>query len=226
MLTSAVFERFRDEARKVVEQAQAEAQELRHGHIGVEHLLLGVLSLPTTEVAAGVLAELGVTADGVRDRLRELVPGGEEPVAGRMPFTPRAKRVLELAMREALGRADTHIGSEHILLGIVRENDSLVVQLLDGCGVTTRRVREALDAALPPPRRDPATRSILRRARRAAVHQLPIEIDVSEEARGLLMSAGARALDDGRTLITIADIEEALRRRGDAEDPPPQSATG
>ena len=129
-------------------------------------------------------------------------------------------------MREALSRGDTRVGPDHILLAIVRDDDGLAVQLLKERGVTLERVRDALVAALPAPTPAPALRSVLRRARRSTVHQLPMEIDLADECRRLLMSAGARALDDGRILIEIADIEEALRRHHDADDPPPQSATG
>jgi ATP-dependent Clp protease ATP-binding subunit ClpA len=220
-----VFERFSQEAREVVVGAQDEARDLRHEHVGVEHMLLGVLRLPPEQVTSQVLASLGVEGDEIRERLRELGAPGQL-VAGQLPFTPRAKRVLELSVREALSRGDTQVGPDHILLAIVRDDDGLAVQLLKERGVTLEHVRDAVVAALPPPEPALATRSFLRRARRSTVHQLPMEVDLSDECRRLLMSAGARALDDGRILIEIADIEEALRRHHDAEDPPPQSATG
>jgi ATP-dependent Clp protease ATP-binding subunit ClpA len=175
-----VFERFSQEARDVVVGAQDEARDLRHAHVGVEHMLLGILRLPPEQVTSRVLASLGIEGDDIRGRLRELVAPGQL-VAGQMSFTPHAKRVL---------------------------------------------VRDAVVALLPPPAMAASPRSILRRARRTTVHQFPMEIDLSADARRLLLSAGARALGDGRTLITISDIEEALRRRPEADDPPPQSATG
>lgn len=225
-----MFERFSEEARIVVVEAQAEARELRHSHIGVEHLLLGVMRLPGESVATHVLTSLGADADAMRDRLGELVSGGEAPAA-QMPFTPQAKKVLELAMREALSRGDVHVGPQHIVLGIIRDGEGVAIQLLQERGITASQLHEALEAALPEPSPPPEAESLPRRLVAAArgrtkVAQIPIEIDLSAEAHRLLMSAGARALDDGRRLIQIADIEEALRRRGDAEDPPPQAATG
>jgi ATP-dependent Clp protease ATP-binding subunit ClpA len=224
-----MFERFTDEARSVVVEAQAEARELRHSHIGVEHLLLGVLRLPPEGLAAHVLASAGAQAADVRARLRERVAPGER-IEGQMPFTPRAKKVLERAMRETLSRGDFHVAPEYILLGILRDDQGLAIALLEERGVTAQQLREALEESLPTPQAHEVQslpRRLVAAARgRAKAGQLPIEIDVSAEARQLLMSAGARALEEGRTLISIADIEEALRRRGDAEDPPPQAATG
>jgi ATP-dependent Clp protease ATP-binding subunit ClpA len=220
-----VFERFSDEAREVVVVAQQEARALRHNYIGTEHLLLGLLRLPPEHAVSRVLAGLGLRIDVTRARVLDLVAEGEGVASGQLPFTPRAKKVLELSLREALAQGENHVGPEHMVLGIARlDEDSVAVRAL--VDVTQHQLHEAMVEALPVPRSRPPSRSILRRARRATVHHLPIEIDLSDEARRLLMSAGARALDDGRTLITSADIEEALRRRGDTEDPPPQSATG
>jgi ATP-dependent Clp protease ATP-binding subunit ClpA len=222
-----VFDRYSEEARQVVVLAQEEARELRHNYIGTEHLLLGLLRLPRDSVVGQVLAGLELSTDGARARLRDLVPEGEEVTSGQIPFTPRAKKTLELSLHEALSHGANDVGPEHMVLGLARlDQDGVAVGLLRMLGVTQDQLREAMVEALPTPRSRPIPRSILRRAKRTEVHHLPIEIDVSDEARRLLMSAGARALDDGRTLITIADIEAALRRRGDAEDPPPQSATG
>ena len=222
-----MFDRYSEEAREVVVLAHEEARALRHNYIGTEHLLLGLLRLPQESVVGQVFARLGLSADGARARLGDLVPVGETVASGQLPFTPRAKKTLELSLREALSRGENDVCPEHIVLGIVRlDEDSVAVGLLRMLDVTSDQLREAMVEALPTPSSRPVSRSILRRARRTVVHQLPIEIDLSDEARRLLMSAGARALDDGRTLITIADIEKALRRRGDAEDPPPESATG
>ena len=221
-----MFDRYSEEARHVVVLADEEARGLRHHYIGTEHLLLGLLRLPPESAVAQVLAGLGLSADSVRARLRKLVPEGDSADSGQVPFTPRAKKVLELGLREALSRGDEEVGPQHLLLGIAGlDKDSVAVKLL--VDVTPDQVRAAMGRALAVPQSPPPPRSFLRRARRTTVHQIPIEIDLSDEARRLLMAAGARALDDGRTLITNADIEEALRRRRrDAGDPPPQSATG
>ncbi|HYZ80211.1 MAG TPA: Clp protease N-terminal domain-containing protein [Solirubrobacteraceae bacterium] len=221
-----MFERYTEEARGVVVVAHEEARALRHNYIGTEHLLLALLRLPRDCVVGRVLAGLQLSFDGAVARLLDLVPEGEAATSGQIPFTPRAKQVLELSLREALGRGDREINSEHILLGITRgDKDSVAMHLLREHGVTAEQVRDALLGSLPPSAPAPLSRSILRRSRRTTVRQRPIEIDLSDEARRLLMSAGARALDDGRTLIEIADIGEALRRRRDADDPP-HAATG
>jgi ATP-dependent Clp protease ATP-binding subunit ClpA len=222
-----VFERYTEEARSVVVVAQEEARALRHNYVGTEHLLLALLRLPRDSVVGQVLDALELSSDGARERLRALVPEGEHPASEQqLPFTPRAKKVLEMSLREALARGDDYIGSEHLLLGIAKcDEDTVAVRLLRAHEVTTDRLRDMLVASLPPPKPGARSRSVFRRARRSSVQQLPIEIDLSDEARRLLMSAGARALDDGRTLITIADIEKALRRHSDADEPPPQAAT-
>jgi ATP-dependent Clp protease ATP-binding subunit ClpA len=222
-----VFERYTEEARNVVVVAQEEARAVRHHYVGTEHLLLGLLRMPPESVVGQVLAALELTLEGVRGRLLQLVPEGEPASPGQIPFTPRAKKTLELALRESLSRGDRTIGAEHLLLAITRgDEDGVAVRLLAEHGVATDQLRDMLVASLPPPRPPVGRRSLLRRPPRAAVQQLPMEVDLSDEARRLLMSAGARALDDGRTLITIADIEQALLRRRDAGDPPPQQAAG
>jgi len=222
-----VFERYTEEARQVVVLAQEEARAVKHNYVGTEHLLLGLLRLPRDSVVGQVLAALELTPDGVRARLLTLVPEGEHPSPAQMPFTPRAKKTLEMSLHAALARGDNDIGAEHILLGLADgDDDGVAVRLLRDHDVTRDEVRDMVVASLPPQARGATSRSILRRARRSAVQHLPIQIDLSDEARRLLMSAGARALDDGRTLITVADIEQALRRHHNADDPPAQSATG
>jgi ATP-dependent Clp protease ATP-binding subunit ClpC len=225
-----VFERYTEEARSVVVMAQEEARALRHNYVGTEHLLLGLLRLPRDSMPGQVFAGLALSSDSVRTRLRALVPGAEHPERGPIPFTPRAKRTLEMSLHEALNRSDRDIGAEHILLGLAgADKDAVAVTLLREEQIAPDQLREAVLEAMPP---QPATsRSLPRRLvdaarQRAVVAQMPIEVDLSSQAQRLLMSAGARALDDGRRLIEIADIEQALRRRSDADDPPPQAAAG
>jgi ATP-dependent Clp protease ATP-binding subunit ClpC len=117
-----MFERFTERARQVVVLAQDEARGLRHNYIGTEHLLLGLLR-EEKGIAAGVLASLDVTAEEVRAQVARIVGHGDETATGQIPFTPRAKRVLELSLREALTLGHNYIGSEHILLGVVAENE-------------------------------------------------------------------------------------------------------
>jgi len=142
-----VFERFTDEAREVVVLAQDEARELRHNYIGTEHLLLGLLR--QDGVAGRVLGELGVGLEAARGEVAKIIGQGDEVVtAGHVPFTPRAKRVLELALREALSLGHNYIGSEHILLGIARENDGVAARMLLDAGVGADALRDAVVSEL------------------------------------------------------------------------------
>jgi ATP-dependent Clp protease ATP-binding subunit ClpA len=144
-----VFERFTDRARQVVVLAQEEARGLKHNYIGTEHLLLGLLR-EEQGVAARVLAARHVTLEGVRDRIAVIVGAGEEVAAGQIPFTPRAKKVLELALREALSIGHNYIGTEHILLGLVRENDGVAAAILDDFGLDPEQVRAEVIEVLGP----------------------------------------------------------------------------
>jgi len=136
-----MFERFTDRARRVVVQAQNEAGLLGHGWIGTEHLLLSLL-FEEEGIARRALDVLGVELGPVRDDVRRLVPPGEHPRSGPVPFTPRAKKVLELSLREALQLGHNFIGTEHILLGLAREGDGVAAQVLAGRGAEVDVVRE------------------------------------------------------------------------------------
>jgi len=124
-----VFERFDERARQVVVLAQDESRALRHNYIGTEHLLLGLLR-DQDGVAARVLDSLDITAEEVRAEIRRIVGEGDDVTTGQIPFTPRAKKVLELSLREASSRGDDYIGTEHILLGIAAENDGVAARIL------------------------------------------------------------------------------------------------
>jgi ATP-dependent Clp protease ATP-binding subunit ClpA len=138
-----MFERFTDRARRVVVLAQDEARELGHGYIGTEHLLLG-LSHEEAGVAAKALTTLGVSLDALRQQIVEVVGTGEGQPPGHIPFTPRAKKILELALREARQLGHSYIGTEHILLGIVREGEGVAAQVLQKQGLTLMIVRRAV----------------------------------------------------------------------------------
>jgi ATP-dependent Clp protease ATP-binding subunit ClpC len=129
-----VFERFTEEARRVVVLAQEEARLLGHDYIGTEHLLLGLLA-QSGGSAAATLASLGVSLDGARRRVEDMIGRLGGVPSGHIPFTPRAKAVLELSLRESLRLNDDHIGAEHILLGLVREGEGVAAQVLlqEGC---------------------------------------------------------------------------------------------
>ena len=124
-----MFERFTERARHVVVLAQREARALRHTHIGTEHLLLGLLS-EEEGIAARVLESLDITVEEVRAKVARLVPAADEATTGTVPFTPRAKKVLDLALREALALGQKHIGTEHVLLGLARLNEGAAARVL------------------------------------------------------------------------------------------------
>ncbi len=136
-----MFERFTDRARSVVVLAQEEARMLNHNYIGTEHILLGLVR-EEEGVGAKALESLGVSLDGARRSVEEIIDVGEGPVRGHIPFTPRAKRVLELALREALALGHNYIGTEHILLGLIREGEGVGAQVLTKLGASFERVRD------------------------------------------------------------------------------------
>src|ERR687885_1349774 len=135
-----MFERFTERARKVVVLAQEEARHFNHNYIGTEHLLLGLLR-EDEGVAARALSSLNVTLDEVREQVESIVGYGEEGTGGQAPFTPRSKKVLELALREALQLGHNYIGTEHILLGLVRESEGVAARVLSNLDVDPDKVR-------------------------------------------------------------------------------------
>jgi len=136
-----MFERFTDRARRVVVFAQEEARMLNHNYIGTEHLLVGLLR-EDGGVAAKGLESLGITVDAVRQQVEEIIGIGDQEPSGHVPFTPRAKKVLELSLREALQLGHDHIGTEHILLGLIREGDGVAAQVLVRLGADLNQVRQ------------------------------------------------------------------------------------
>ena len=135
-----LFERFTDRARRVLVLAQEEARDLNHAFIGTEHILLGLIR-EGEGVAAKALDALGVTFDVVREKVEEAIGPNSNPSPGSPPFTPRAKKVLELSLREALQLGHSYIGTEHMLLGLVREGDGVAAQVLNDLGADMARVR-------------------------------------------------------------------------------------
>ncbi|MFM7462474.1 MAG: ATP-dependent Clp protease ATP-binding subunit [Actinomycetota bacterium] len=136
-----MFERFTDRARRVVVLAQEEARMLNHNYIGTEHILLGLIK-EGEGVAAKGLEALGISLDGVRTQVEEIIGQGQQAPSGHIPFTPRAKKVLELSLREALQLGHNYIGTEHILLGLIREGDGVAAQVLVKLGADLNRVRQ------------------------------------------------------------------------------------
>ncbi|HEX7099392.1 MAG TPA: ATP-dependent Clp protease ATP-binding subunit [Acidimicrobiia bacterium] len=145
-----MFERFTDRARRVVVLAQEEARSLNHNYIGTEHILLGLLN-EGEGIAAKALESLGIGLDSVRDEVVKIIGPGQQSPTGHIPFTPRAKKVLELSLREALQLGHNYIGTEHILLGLIREGEGVAAQVLQQLGAELQKVRQSVIQLLSGP---------------------------------------------------------------------------
>src|SRR4030043_2448890 len=142
-----MFERFTERARKVVVKAQDEARFLKQNYIGTEHILLGLID-EREGIAARVFYELNVSFDEIKSAIREVVTEGTSESYEHIPFTPRAKKVLELSLREALQMGHNYIGTEHIMLGLLREGEGVAARVLNGMGVTLDNVKEKIKEIL------------------------------------------------------------------------------
>ncbi len=136
-----LFQRLTDRARRSMALAQDEARLLRHNYIGTEHLLLGLLH-EGDGVAARALESMGISLDGARGQVKEIIGRGNDSPAGHIPYTPRAKKVLELSLREALQLGHHYVGTEHVLLGLLREGQGVAAQVLTRLGAEHAQVRE------------------------------------------------------------------------------------
>jgi ATP-dependent Clp protease ATP-binding subunit ClpC len=149
---AAMFERFTERARQVVVLAQDEARALKHNYIGTEHILLGLLR-EEEGLAARVLDSFDVTVEEVRAAVASIIGQGDEAVTGQIPLTPRAKKVLELGLREALSLGHKWIGTEHILLGLVRENEGVAARILLDFDADAETIRDEVIRMLSGPGR-------------------------------------------------------------------------
>ena len=138
-----MFERFTDRARRVVVLAQEEARLLNHNYIGTEHILLGLIH-EGEGVAARALESMGISLESVRSQVVEIIGQGAQAPSGHIPFTPRAKKVLELSLREALQLGHNYIGTEHILLGLIRVGVGVAAQVLQKLGAELHKVRQTV----------------------------------------------------------------------------------
>ena len=137
-----MFERFTDRSRRVVELAQEEARMLNHEYIGTEHILLGLIR-ENGGVAAQALESLGISEEPARQQVEEIVGRGETgPAREHLPFTPQGKQVLQLSLREAIALGHGYVGTEHILLGLIREDEGVATRVLNGLGVDPNRIRQ------------------------------------------------------------------------------------
>jgi ATP-dependent Clp protease ATP-binding subunit ClpC len=138
-----MFERFTDRARRVVVLAQEDARMLNHNYIGTEHILLGLIH-EGEGVAANALESLNISLEAARQQVEEIIGQGQAASTRHIPFTPRAKKVLELSLREALQLGHNYIGTEHILLGLIREGEGVAAQVLQTLGADLNRVRQTV----------------------------------------------------------------------------------
>jgi ATP-dependent Clp protease ATP-binding subunit ClpA len=220
-----MFERFTERARQVVVLAHEEARTLKHNYIGTEHILLGLLR-EEEGLAARVLESLDITVERVRAEVVRIVGSGEEVTSGQLPFTPRAKRTLELALRASLSLGHNYIGTEHILLGLVPENEGIAtrlrprgrdreehegvaIRILRDFDLDAEKIRDEVIRMLSGPEAR-AQAAVPRPSHRSA--EASIQVNPSAIVRRLLMSGAARALDDGRSEIEVADLLLALTR--------------
>jgi Clp amino terminal domain, pathogenicity island component/UvrB/uvrC motif len=201
----AMFERFTDRARQVLVLAQVEARQLNHDYIGTEHILLGLIG-EGEGVAAKALELLGISLASVRRQVREVAGQGEDHPSGPIPFTPQVKKVLELAQRESRALGHTYIGTEHILLGLLREGDGVAVQVLVSLGADLNAVRQRVIQLLHGYQGKVATGGGSRLGRRARG-------SLADEALTRIDSLNLDELD-GR----LAAIERWVGMRPDLED--------
>jgi ATP-dependent Clp protease ATP-binding subunit ClpC len=182
-----MFERFTDRSRRVLVLAQEEARDLNHAFIGTEHILLGLIR-EGDGVAAKTLDVLGATYDVVREKVKAATGLNPNPSPGSPPFTLRAKKVLELSLREALQLGHSYIGTEHILLGLVRQGDGVAGQVLNDLGVELSRVRTQVFEMMPgqssrefgePPRQVQFDGAVLRGIVRTVGQQLRPDLDTT-----------------------------------------------
>lgn len=212
-----MFERFTDRARRVVVLAQEESQRLSHNYIGSEHLLLGLLA-EREGVAARALESLNVTLTAAREQVEEIIGPGQQTPRGHIPFTPRAKKILELSLREALTMGSEVIDTEHLLLGLIDEGDGVGAQILQRLGATAQAVREAVArlisaepeaAEMTGPGSEPRAVSVTRQVR--------IRDDALTEVKDLLASIDRRLSAIERHLGIDAGREEPPAGAAEAE---------
>ena len=181
-----MFERFTERARQVVVLAQDEARALRHNYIGTEHLLLGLLR-EEQGLAARVLESFGVTVEEVRVQAARIVGLGDELATGQIPFTPRSKKILELSLREALSLGHNYIGTEHLLLGLARENEGVAARILLDFGVDAKRIQNETVRMLSSPHGE---RDAVRREKEEAIESGDFERAAMLRDRQRQMASG------------------------------------
>jgi ATP-dependent Clp protease ATP-binding subunit ClpA len=197
-----MFERFTNQSRRVVVLAQEEARALDHNHIGTEHLLLGLLH-EGKGAAAKSLEATGVTLDAARARVVSIIGRGEEQPSGHIPFTPRAKKSLELSLREALQLGDGYIGTGHLLLGLIHQGDNMAVKVLGELGADLKDLRARVTQELRDHPEDSQTSADRERRQ--------IRVFLRDEVQGLLDTIDDRLSAIERRLGITRPVSAALR---------------
>jgi ATP-dependent Clp protease ATP-binding subunit ClpC len=212
-----MFERFTERARRVVVLAQEESRLLGHNYIGTEHLLLGLLA-EQEGVAARALESLNVTLTAAREQVIEIIGPGQQQQHGHIPFTPRAKKILELSLREALTTGSEVIDTQHLLLGLIDEGDGVGAQILQRLGATTQAVREAVTTLADSEPAAEATEAPGPQPRAVSMtRQLRIRPDALVEVKDLLASIDRRLSAIERHLGIDAGREEPPAAAAEAE---------
>jgi ATP-dependent Clp protease ATP-binding subunit ClpA len=200
-----VFERFTDRARRVVVLAQEEARLLKHNYVGTEHILLGLIH-EGEGVAAKALESLGISLEAVRAQVEEIIGQGQSAPTGHIPFTPRAKKVLELSLREAKQLGHNYIGTEHILLGLIREGEGVAAQVLVNLGASLDRVRQQVIQLLTGYTGGEVVAEPAGARTRLVRMTVPAELREAEEQL-------AQVRQEKQAAIDRADFEQAARLR-------------
>lgn len=206
-----MFERYTERARQVVVLAQEEARTLKHGQIGAEHLLLGLLREGGGPVVP-VLESFDVTLERARGEVVRIVGVGDTASTSQIPFTPDAKKVLELAMQEARGLGHNYIGTEHLLLGLLTLREGVSTRILADCHADPERIRAEILRRLPGPQPPAEKRAPDLSPSGGNGFEEWIRVGSGAGLRRLLMVAAARALDDGREGVLPRDVLLALTR--------------
>ncbi len=213
-----MFERFTDRARRAVVSAQEEARRLQHNYIGTEHILLGLLAV-RGGVAYKVLDRFGMSPDGVRAEVVGLVGTGSTPMSGHIPFTPRAKKTLELSLREALQLNHNYIGTEHILLGLIREGEGVAAQIITAHGADLDSVRQAVTEILPAQTRRSVGQRWLRGLSAVAgegeaeAEELPASPAAEASVSGAVRLAGTKPVGSHHLLLATLDDPDSAAAR-------------
>ena len=216
----SMFERFTDRARRVVVLAQEEARMLNHNYIGSEHILIALIR-ESGGVAAQALESLGITEEAARQQVEEITGRGQQdPPWGHIPFTPRAKKILQLSMREAIALGHAYIGTEHILLGLLREDDGAAIRVLNGLGVDPNRVRQQVIQLVSDRRiqKEPGTGRSAGRGKRKLLSELRGRLDSLEWRLSVLEQRVGTAPDLAQLDQEVTQVRRDKESAIDAQD--------